>query len=256
MFKPSISVIISTFNDRELVEKKLAEIKAQTAFDRAEFIFIEPASPGLEREVLAPFCEKHPNCHFISLAERVGLYRAWNIGWEAASAPVVCVSNMDDAMHPMLLEGVLDEAAKENWDVVSVLIGKQPIDEEWNVWDHSRLSKLPLSVRPGPFFAWKRELIDRIGLFDERFEMMGDKDFWSRALHHHLKIHLIPKVLYLYTKHPEQISRRQEFREKKGSDRDLADSKDYPSVWPPRLQQKIRMIRWMLKVPILRRTFL
>ena len=38
-----MSVLISTYDDRALVEKKLLEIKRQTAFARAEFIFIEPA---------------------------------------------------------------------------------------------------------------------------------------------------------------------------------------------------------------------
>ena len=68
-----ISVLISTYDDRALVEKKLLELQAQTAFDRAEFIFIEPASPGKEREVLGLFCEQHTNCRLIALDERVGL---------------------------------------------------------------------------------------------------------------------------------------------------------------------------------------
>ena len=76
-----ISVLISTYNDRDLVDKKLREIEAQTAFSRSEFIFVEPASPGNERELLEPFCEQYQNCRLITLEERIGLYRAWNLGW-------------------------------------------------------------------------------------------------------------------------------------------------------------------------------
>ncbi len=51
---PAITVLISTYNDRALVPKKLAEIQAQTLFAKAEFIFIETGSPGRERELLGP----------------------------------------------------------------------------------------------------------------------------------------------------------------------------------------------------------
>ena len=68
---PQISVIISTYNDRDLVKKKLLEIQGQTAFNRTEFIFIEPASPGREREILEPFCEQHVNCRLITAEERL-----------------------------------------------------------------------------------------------------------------------------------------------------------------------------------------
>ena len=52
---PQISVLISTYNNRRFVAKKLAEIQRQTIFDRSEFIFIETGSPECERELIAPF---------------------------------------------------------------------------------------------------------------------------------------------------------------------------------------------------------
>ena len=51
---PAITVLISAYNDRALVPKKLAEIQAQTLFVQAEFIFIETGSPGRERELFEP----------------------------------------------------------------------------------------------------------------------------------------------------------------------------------------------------------
>jgi hypothetical protein len=36
-----------------------------------------------------------------------------------------------------------------------------------NSWDQQRLRQLELSTRPGPFFAWRTELKDSIGMFDE-----------------------------------------------------------------------------------------
>ena len=252
---PELSVLISTYNDRNFVEKKLQEIRAQTAFERTEFIFIEPNSPGGERELLAPFCERYTNCRLITLNEQVTLYQAWNVGWESALAPIVCISNMDDAMHPELLERVIEGMARNAWDVATVLIAKQVIDEDMNSWDQQRLRQLELSTRPGPFFAWRTELKDSLGMFDERLELIGNKDFWARIDSTDLNVGLISDVLYLYTKHPMQLSKRVEFKAKKRVERVLCENKDYPHVWSSKLYWKIRWVRLLRKLPYLWRRF-
>ena len=250
-----ISVLISTYNDRDLVDKKLREIEAQTAFSRSEFIFVEPASPGNERELLEPFCEQYENCRLITLEERIGLYHAWNLGWKAASAPLVCISNMDDAMHPELLERVIAGMARNAWDVATVLIAKQVIDEDMNSWEHQRLRRLELSTRPGPFFAWRTELKDSFGMFDESLVLVGDKDFWSRVAAQGLNVGVLSKILYLYTKHPAQLSKRGEFRQLKKSDRTSCEAKSYPHLWPANYTRKVRWVRWFRKLPFFSRRF-
>ena len=244
-----ISVLISTYNDRDLVDKKLREIEAQTAFSRSEFIFVEPASPGNERELLEPFCEQYQNCRLITLEERIGLYHAWNLGWAAASAPLVCISNMDDAMHPELLERVLLDAQCRDWDVATVLIAKQPQSLGLDSWDCQRLSKLSWSTRPGAFFTWRKELESSLGMFNEDLEIVGDKDFWARVGHLKLKIELIPEVLYLYTKHPAQLSKRAEFKAKKKAEKQRCLKLGYRYDWPVSLRHRMRWIRLKSCVP-------
>lgn len=246
-----ITVLISTYNDRALVEKKLIEIQAQTAFGRAEFIFVEPASPGKEREVLGPFCEQHANCRLITVEERLGLYAAWNLGWEAASAPLVCVSNMDDTMHPKLLERVLGSMSRSADDLFTVLIAKQGIGKGINSFDTNRLKSLDLSVRPGPFFVWRYSLMEDFGMFDPQFESIGDKDFWARAVDRRLKIGLLPEVLYLYTKHPDQLSKSDAFKARRERDAELSALKSYPHVWSSELSSRIGRIRRLRCIPLI-----
>ena len=252
---PELSVLISTYNDRNFVEKKLQEIRAQTAFERTEFIFIEPNSPGGERELLAPFCERYTNCRLITLNEQVTLCQAWNVGWESALAPIVCISNMDDAMHPQLLEQVIEGMARNAWDVATVLIVKQAVDGNRDSWEHQRLRRLELSTRPGPFFAWRTELKDSIGMFDESLVLVGDKDFWSRVAAQGLNVGVLSKILYLYTKHPAQLSKRGEFRQLKKSDRTSCEAKSYPHLWPANYTRKVRWVRWFRKLPFFSRRF-
>jgi len=237
---PRISVLISSYNNARFVSKKLAEIKAQTLFGECEFLFIDTASPERERELFAPFCQEHPNCRVIATDERRTLYQAWNIGWREARAPIVCYSNMDDAMHPRLLEEVAQSMARERWDACAVLIVKQSMDEQWNDW--TRANRWPLSTRPGPFAAWRRELSETIGWFDERFLVAGDKEFWSRLASANLRVGLIPKVLYLYTRNPESLSRSARQDERWQQEKTLL-AQTGPQ-WPAAIRRRIRWIRF------------
>ncbi|HAB37797.1 MAG TPA: hypothetical protein DCE52_07375 [Rhodobacteraceae bacterium] len=242
---PEISVIISTYNDRALLEKKLNEILRQTFFDRAEFIFVEPASPGGERILLEPFCSKHANCRLLALDERVRLYSAWNLGWEAAQGEFVCISNMDDSMHPDLLRQVTDEMRSNQWDLASVLITKQLLGTDWPELEGRRTRALTLSTRPGPFFAWRRELKDTLGMFEDRMLIAGDKDFWARAADARLRIGLVPGILYIYSKHPGQLSKDRESEKAKAADLKIANEKSYPHVWPESIQREVRYQRML-----------
>lgn len=241
---PRISVLISSYNNARFVEKKLAEIKAQTWFARAEFLFIETASPERERDLFAPFCQEHLNCRVLATDERKSLYQAWNLGWREARAPIVCYSNMDDTMHPRLLEEVVTCMERERWDAATVLIAKQPMDDRWNDW--SRANELSLSTRPGPFGAWRRELSESAGWFDERFIAAGDKEFWSRLTSKTPHVGLIPKVLYLYTKNPESLSLSARSSEKWQQEKALLAETN--PEWPVALRRRIRWIRFLRKL--------
>jgi cellulose synthase/poly-beta-1,6-N-acetylglucosamine synthase-like glycosyltransferase len=236
---PRISVLISSYGNARFVDKKLAEIQAQTTFPDCEFLFIETASPERERELFAPFCNAHSNCRVIATDERKSLYQAWNIGWREARAPFICYSNMDDAMHPRLLDEVATAMARERWDACTVLIAKQSMDERWNDW--ARADRLPLSTRPGPFTAWRRELSETLGWFDERFLVAGDKEFWGRLTSGRLRVGLVPKVLYLYTRNPDSLSRSARQSEQWQAEKALlAEAKP---EWPAPIRRRIRWIR-------------
>jgi glycosyltransferase involved in cell wall biosynthesis len=232
----SISVILSTYNDRCLVDKKLDEIRQQTLFNESEFIFVETGSPGRERELLEPFCNMHRNCRLITRDERKTLYEAWNIGWDAATAPLLCYSNMDDCMHPALLEQVVKAMNRHHWDACSVLIAKQALSMEprQDMWSLRHLSSLELSHRPGPFTAWRKTLAEKVGKFDPEFYAAGDKDFWSRLLASKLRFGIVRKVLYIYSKSDQQLSKSDAGKQQRNHDKALAAAKPYPYRWPYR----------------------
>jgi glycosyltransferase involved in cell wall biosynthesis len=239
---PRISVLISSYNNARFVSKKLAEIQTQSIFAAAEFLFIETASPERERELFAPFCREHPNCRVITTNDRRSLYQAWNLGWREARAPVVCYSNMDDAMHPLLLERVEDAMNATRANVCTTLIAKQPMDGQWNSWSPAHVASLPLSTRFGPFTAWRNELRTTLGEFDERFIAAGDKEFWSRIDRLKLSVTLVPKILYLYTRNPASLS--QEVRQTERWQKEKALLESMKLTWPATLRWQVRLLRF------------
>jgi len=247
-----ITVLISTYNNRAYVAKKLAEILRQSIFHEAEFIFLETASPEREREELAPFCKEYENCRLITTENRLSLYEAWNLGWKSATAPIVCISNMDDAMHPRLLELVVDAMQANHWDLGTALIAKQNLDDpERDSWTTKRLKKLKLQERPGSFFVWRRDLLKDFGGFDTKFVIAGDKDFWARADHRKLSMGVVPHILYLYTKHANQLSKSPKYQSLKDADKTHLASKPYPHIWPKEITHTVRKIKRRGRIPFL-----
>ena len=225
-----ISCIISTYCDAGYVCKKMEEIVQQTIFADVEFIFIETGSPERERDEIFPYTEKYSNIRLLTTDDRRSLYEAWNMAWNEANAEVVCYSNMDDALHPCCLEYVADYMEnRKSVDLCSVMIAYQYENSEGerDGFDPERLRKLKISRRPGPFTAWRKNLKDQIGMFDENFKVMGDLDFWSRAIAAKLGVGMIYKVLYLYSVAPTQLS-KSEGMEK---ERRYSASKDVQSGW-------------------------
>ena len=246
MSVPLITVLISTYNDRLLVPKKLAEIRRQSLFEQAEFIFLETNSPERERELLAPFCSKYAQCRLITSDERKTLYEAWNLGWEAARAPLVCNSNMDDVMHPRLLEYVVAAMSRQTWQAATVLIVKTTLGTSGIDWNSKAVANLPLSLRPGPFTVWRRELKETVGMFDGEFVAAGDKDFWSRLLANRCSLGLIPKVLYCYCKGPKQLSKTNGSKRKQ-QDAARISTKPYSHRWSGKIRWQIFFLRYLYR---------
>ena len=188
----------------------MVEIQKQTIFEDVEFLFIETASPEKERELIFPYTQKYENIKLITTEDRRSLYQAWNMGWQEAQAKLICYSNMDDALHPECLQKVSETMESEpDVDICSVMIARQHNGSPGEVdsFDSKRLRKLTIGRRPGPFSAWRTNLKNKIGMFNEDYLIISDMEFWTRIADAKLNAKLIRKVLYLYSIADTQLSK-------------------------------------------------
>lgn len=246
---PKLSIIICAYNDSAFLAKKLAEIQRVKDFADFEFIFVETASPTRERELLEPFCREHPNCKLVATDERHTLYGAWNLGWEAATAPFVCYSNMDDAMHPELPRRVSAFMERRKVDAATVIIALQEEgDPMLDSFGYRHFRKLRLCRRPGPFTVWRRELDQRVGKFDPSLRIVGDKDFWSRIEARKCSTAVLPEWLYIHTLSPTQLSSSERSKAIMAEERTRLAQRDYPQSWPKRLCRELHHRRWIHRI--------
>lgn len=116
---------------------------------------------------------------------REGMYSSLNVGIRASTAPFITIWNVDDIRAETSLEvlaSALDNGLGYGWSYGDFEISnkygggavKYAETPEWS------LSAATTSSIGGPFFMFKRSLLNQVGLFDEQLLSGGDFDLTVR----------------------------------------------------------------------------
>ena len=193
---PHMSIVIPTWNGAHLLELALGSLRRQELQD-FEIIVVDNGSVDGTRNFLQ---EHHPEVQFIPFEENRGFAAAVNAGIQAAAGDIVVLMNNDTEAYPDWLSE-LSRALAANPDVAfcasrvvryddrSVIdsagdklglladqIGHGEPDSEW--FDTPRLVLSACAAAA----AYRRELFEQIGLFDEGFaSYLEDVDIGVRA---------------------------------------------------------------------------
>lgn len=206
---PEVSVIIVSWNTRDLVINCIRSIVAETEA-ACEIIIVDNASNDGTAQAIADI---FPNVTVVALAENVGFARANNLGWEVSRGEYVLLLNPDT----VVLEGAIDKCLEEirNDSQIGVLgcqvwessdqiqrtsfkfPGPRSIAEDflgirafvrrlpgadstsYDLWD--RKSSRDVDVISGMFMLIPRNVICENGLFDCAFFIYAEEaDFCFR----------------------------------------------------------------------------
>jgi len=211
MYKPLISVIIPVYNRRAFLQKAVDSVFAQT-YQNIEVIIIDDGSNKLTRKVLA----KYSNPKIRVLRQRhLGVSSARNRGILAAKGELIAFLDSDDIWHPEKLEKQL------------LYLDKHPecmicqTDELW-IRNGKRVNpRLKHKKLHGLFFyeslhlclvttssvLCKKELFEKVGLFDDDLPVCEDYDFYLRILSLKIPVCLLPeRLMTRYAGHHDQLS--------------------------------------------------
>jgi hypothetical protein len=114
----------------------------------------------------------------------------WNIAITEASAPYVCIWNIDDQRTPYSLEKQWKKLEAEPQTTVATygyfVITNTFLGKSGKFIDHSLYSKeeYERSMLLGPFFMFRKSVCEDIGYFDEQLRSGSDYDFAIRLAKH------------------------------------------------------------------------
>ena len=93
--KPSLSIVIPTYNERENISKILEKIRKSLRGVRYEIVFVDDNSPDGTSEEVKVFMQKSPYIHLIHRIGRRGLSGAIIEGIFASNSSLVGVMDCD-----------------------------------------------------------------------------------------------------------------------------------------------------------------
>ena len=192
-----ISIITATYNSAGTVRDTLESVKAQT-HPEVEHIIID----GLSKDDSLSICRQFPHVSKIVSEKDKGIYDAMNKGIGLTTGDIIGILNSDDFY---VNDCVLEKVAAAFADGVDAVYGDlQYVDAHntskilrtWRSGSYTTRDFYYGWMPPHPTFFVKREVYERIGLFNTSLRSAADYEFMLRALlKHQLRAAYVPEIL-------------------------------------------------------------
>lgn len=183
-----ISFIIPTFNSEKYIEECLLSILSQN-YKNIEIIIVDGKSSDNTLELLNQYNE-----HITRVISEKddGLYFAINKGIDIAKGEIVKILSSDDLLTPKSISTVINliEEKKVKTSEFCILSSLYRIDKE------SKIKKLWKKTNNIGFFenylhpTWyvSKQVYKKIGLYDTRYKIASDYDYYMRLLESKIEI--------------------------------------------------------------------
>lgn len=233
-----LSIIIVNYNTRELLRACLRSLNASDKYlDRFEIVVVDNASKDGSLEMVA---REFPAVKRIALGVNMGFAAANNRGIKVSTGRHVLLLNSDtevppDVLHDLicymdehddvgaltcllkLSDGSMDPACHRGfptpWASLTYFVGLEKLFGSSRLFGqyHQGYKSVgeihDVDCISGAFFLIRREVIDRVGLLDEKFFMYGeDIDWCYRIREAGWKIRFYPNVSILHKKHQSGLA--------------------------------------------------
>lgn len=208
-----MTVIVPCRNERRYIASCLDSILA-TAYpaDRIEVLVVDGASDDGTRDVVRAYAAREPRVRLLDNPRR-SAPAALNIGIRAARGEIIARMDAHVVYPPQYLPVLVDALLETGADNVGCPIVTLPADESPTARAIACALSHPFGVgnswfRIGaavrrevdtvPFGCFRREVFDRVGLFDEELIRNQDDEFNFRLIRNGGRVLLVPDVTAQY----------------------------------------------------------
>lgn len=211
---PLVSVVIAVYNYEQYVGETLVSILDQTLAD-FECIIVDDASTDKTAEVIRSF--RDPRIRYLRNERNLGQTASLNRGIGVARGRYVARIDADDIAFPERLKLQADFLDR-NSGVGLVGTWLQSVDERKRLIRRSRYPLMPDIYRLflQNLFNWpclthptvmvRREVFQRVGMYDEQYFISQDYDLWLRIARFY-PVRNIGRILLHYREHGASLSR-------------------------------------------------
>jgi len=210
--RPVVSVIIPAYNAGLYIGATLETAVNQT-FRSFEIIVVNDGSSDDTQSIAQIFCDRGVT---VISQSNAGAAAARNRALSIARGEYVALLDSDDLWEPDYLQTMVGFLSSRPEVSIafsdSVFFGKsmysgRRFQEVYPPSTPITFAKVAAQVSHISVAATiRRDVFDRIGLFDGRLRAVDDFDFWLRALHAGYRIEPVPRVLVRYRRHVSALS--------------------------------------------------
>lgn len=187
--RPQVSVIIPCYNSADFIAETLDSVFAQT-YKNFETVLVNDGSANTDvlEKVINPYRDK-----LIYLKqENGGVSKARNTGIKASRGSLLAFLDSDDIWEPSFLESQIKFLCENDLDLVycdALLFGESPLagktymqccPSEGKVSLKS-LMELQCNIITSCVVV-RKEIVRKVGMFDEQIKVAEDFDLWARIL--------------------------------------------------------------------------
>ena len=209
--KYKISVVIPTLNRINTLQRALDSVINQT-YKPAEIIVVDNGSSDGTLKFLR---EQYPKITILT-EKKIGVSSARNKGIKKSINQWIALLDSDDAWHPRKLEiqtSMLDSALKE-YNLIHT-------DEVW-FRNNKHINQMKKHKKQGGYIferclslccispssvMFKKNILDKVGLFDESLPVCEDYDMWLKICSSEEVLFAQDKLTYKYGGHKDQLSK-------------------------------------------------
>jgi len=193
---PQVTVVTSVLNGAKTLPRCLASVAQQT--DPCEHIVVDGGSTDGTLEVVRSFGAPHLR---LVEAPGAGISRAFNLGIQQATGDFIGILNADDWYEPDAMErsvAGLAQNPQAGFSYGAVVVHErdyrvlaQPLAES-RLYTRDALVQIPFNHISSMV---RRSVYEEYGLFDERYQVAMDFDFYCRILTRGVKGVFIPGII-------------------------------------------------------------
>jgi len=202
-----VDVLIPAYNAAKYLPAAIESVLTQT-FDDWRIVLVDDGSADNTPEVIAPYLQRCGTKMRYIRQENRGLPAARNAAILASDSELLALLDADDVWLPNRLADsvkIMDErpAAGLSYGLVTEIDREGRQGGTWSgnarhaegrIAPYIYMRKIDL---PCPTMTFRRDCVDKVGLFDETMRATEDRDMWLRiALRY--EVAFVPKVLAYY----------------------------------------------------------